>query len=118
MPLSHEHVGSKIPAKIQIYILSRAELLITLCYEIPCNFDASRSTFFYNHKKNSWTDGPSLWQGRIKHAAGVVTDEVTNEKLIVTTGGSNYGFFLDSIEVLFENQWHIGKELAEMLMYI
>ena len=37
MPLSHEHVGSKIPAKIQIYILTRAELLITLCYEIPCN---------------------------------------------------------------------------------
>ena len=37
MPLSHEHVGSKIPAKIQIYILSRAEILITLCYEIPCS---------------------------------------------------------------------------------
>ena len=36
MPLSHEHVESKIPAKIQIYILTRAELLITLCYEIPC----------------------------------------------------------------------------------
>ena len=36
MPLSHEHLGSKIPAKIQIYTLTRAELLITLCYEIPC----------------------------------------------------------------------------------
>ena len=37
MPLSHEHVGFKISAKIKIYILSRAELLITLCYEIPYN---------------------------------------------------------------------------------
>ena len=37
MPLSHEHIGSKIPAKIQTYTLSRAELLITLCYEIPYN---------------------------------------------------------------------------------
>ena len=36
MSLSHEHVGYKLPAKIQIYILTRAELLITLCYEIPC----------------------------------------------------------------------------------
>ena len=36
MGLSHEHVGSKIPAKIQLYILTRAELLITLCYDIPC----------------------------------------------------------------------------------
>jgi hypothetical protein len=36
MALSHEHVGSKILAKIKIYILSRAELLCTLCNEIPC----------------------------------------------------------------------------------
>ena len=36
MPLSHEHVGSKIVAKIKIYTLARAELLFNLCYEIPC----------------------------------------------------------------------------------
>ena len=36
MGLSHEHVGSKISTKIKIYILNRAELLITLCNEIPC----------------------------------------------------------------------------------
>ena len=36
MSLSHEHVGSKIPSKIQMYILTRAELIITLCYEIHC----------------------------------------------------------------------------------
>ena len=36
MPLSHEHIGSKIPAKIQIYTLTRAKLLFPLCYEIPC----------------------------------------------------------------------------------
>ena len=36
MALSHEHVESKIPAKINTNMLTRAELLITLCYEIPC----------------------------------------------------------------------------------
>ena len=36
MGLSHGHVGPKILAKIKIYILTRAELLCTLCYEIPC----------------------------------------------------------------------------------
>ena len=35
MGLSHEYVGSKIFEKIKIYILTRAELLFTLCYEIP-----------------------------------------------------------------------------------
>ena len=37
MSLSHEHVGSKIPAKINMFMLTRASLLIHLCYEIPCN---------------------------------------------------------------------------------
>jgi hypothetical protein len=37
MPLSHEHVGPEILAKIKIYNLTRAELLCSLCYEIPCN---------------------------------------------------------------------------------
>ena len=36
MPLSHEHVGFKILAKIKMYTLTRAELLFNLCYEIPC----------------------------------------------------------------------------------
>ena len=34
MPLSHKHVGSKILAKIKMYTLTRAELLLNLCYEI------------------------------------------------------------------------------------
>ena len=37
MGISHEHVGPKISAKIKIYILTRAELLCSLCYEIPCS---------------------------------------------------------------------------------
>jgi hypothetical protein len=36
MGLSHEHIGPKILAKIKIYVLTRAELLFPLCYEIPC----------------------------------------------------------------------------------
>ena len=34
--LSHEYVGPKILAKIKIYVLTRAELLFQVCYEIPC----------------------------------------------------------------------------------
>ena len=39
MNLSHKHVGLKILAKIKLYVLSRAELLFPLCYEIPCTSD-------------------------------------------------------------------------------
>ena len=38
MGLTNEHVGPRILAKIKIYVLTRAELLITLCYEIPCSW--------------------------------------------------------------------------------
>ena len=36
MGLTNENVGPKILAKIKIYVLTRAELLFTLCYETPC----------------------------------------------------------------------------------
>ena len=38
MSPSDEHVGLKILAKIKIYILTRAQLLFHLCYEIPCMY--------------------------------------------------------------------------------
>ena len=36
MGLTNENVGTKILAKIKIYVLTRAELLFKVCYEIPC----------------------------------------------------------------------------------
>ena len=44
MALSHEHSGSKISAKIKIYIHCRPELLCTLCIEIPCKLKYSKIT--------------------------------------------------------------------------
>ena len=34
---SIQHIGPLILEKIQLYILTRAELLFTLCSEIPCS---------------------------------------------------------------------------------
>jgi hypothetical protein len=36
MGLTNKHAGKKILAKIKIYVLTRAELLFKVCYEIPC----------------------------------------------------------------------------------
>ena len=62
MPLSHEHVGSKILAKIKIYILARAELLCPLCYDYQIITDCkgqlvSKSLFdvFNSPKKRTKT---------------------------------------------------------------
>ena len=37
MGLTNENVEPKILAKIKIYVLTRAELLFMVCYEIPCS---------------------------------------------------------------------------------
>ena len=43
MGLTNEHVEPKILAKIKIYVLTRAGLLFTLCYEIPCKLHSQSS---------------------------------------------------------------------------
>ena len=50
MGLTNENVGPKILAKIKIYVLTRAELLFPLCYEIPCT-RTDYSQFFLVQKK-------------------------------------------------------------------
>ena len=44
-------------------------------------------------------------QARGTHAAGIVTDEVTDEHFVVVTGGL---FYLDSSEILQDREWVQG----------
>ena len=79
------------------------------------------STFFYNHNEDelhyfgNWTNGPSLVQGRRYPAAGIVTDEVTDELFVVVTGGDVADLSvsayvdLDSTEILQDGEWVQGK---------
>ena len=67
------------------------------------------STFFYDRSEGEWIDGPSLIRERYDHAAGIVTDEVTNEHFVVVTGGYGFFSFLDSTEILQDGEWVQGK---------
>jgi hypothetical protein len=69
----------------------------------------SASTFFYDHNEGEWTTGPSLMQARRwGHAAGIVTDEVTDENFVAVTGGYGSGY-LDSTEILQDGNWVQGN---------
>ena len=71
-------------------------------------------TYFYDHNEGEWNTGPSLIQGRFWHAAGIVTDEVTDEHFVAVTGGSNaFGSsgVLESTEILQDGEWVQGKNL-------
>ena len=77
-------------------------------------------TFYFNHIEGEWSNGPILMQSRYMHAAGIVTDELTNEKFVVVTGGflnvlspqtgiHDSKVYLDSSEILQDGKWVEGK---------
>jgi hypothetical protein len=71
--------------------------------------ETTEKTHYFDHQAHNWIQGPDLMQARMAHAAGVVTDEVTTEKLVIVTGGDHNGIRLDSTEILINNQWNQGK---------
>merc|ERR1712150_338772 len=60
-----------------------------------------------------WSDGPNLNIGRRALAAGIVTDDVTNEELVIVSGGTagSHSHQLKSTEILMDNKWSLGPEL-------
>ena len=82
-------------------------------------WDGTASTFYYNHIEGEWSNGPILMQSRYEHAAGIVTDELTDEKFVAVTGGlfialsqtGNYDsiVYLNSSEILQDGKWVEGK---------
>jgi hypothetical protein len=107
------------------------DLPMTLCYHAMVAINSTCSmviggistvysalTFFYDHNKAEWITGPSLMQARGDHAAGIITDEVTDENFVVVTGGDldstnhwevDWTFGLDSTEILQDDEWVEGK---------
>ena len=66
------------------------------------------STIFYDRNVEEWISGPSLILARYWHAAGIVTDEVTDENFVAVTGGKGSGY-LDSTEILQDGNWVQGN---------
>ena len=78
----------------------------------------SASTFYYDHNEGEWTTGPSLMQAREFPAAGIVTDEVTDENFVAVTGGYYYPDDLDSTEILQDGNWVQGNINSATICYL
>ena len=78
------------------------------CSMVIGGYGASALSFFFDHNEGEWTTGPSLIQARFRHAAGIVTDEVTDEQFVAVTGGV-YDGDLDSTGILQDGKWVQGK---------
>jgi len=72
----------------------------------PDSWKSTNKTWFYNHVDEIFIDGPKLNTARFFHAAGLLLDSVTQEKLVVVTAGSSNGYeFLDSTEIFRDGKW-------------
>jgi len=70
---------------------------------------ASKKTFWFNKLTSKWSDGPNLNIGRRLLAAGIVTDDVTNEEFVIVSGGDEGvgSINLKSTEILMDNKWSL-----------
>ena len=102
--------GPELPIPISYHALVAIDnTLSMLIGGITTGNVPTQTTHYFDHQGHSWIQGPDLMQARIAHAAGVVIDEVTNEKFVTVTGGEYNGIDLDSTEMLLNNQWTQGE---------
>ena len=107
--------GPELPIQLYGHRMINKENSLTIViggstsYEECGSFCISEETFYYDHSKETWSDGPQMQQERHWHAVGIVIDEVTKERLVVVTGGYGQdGSALTSTEILLHDQWIAG----------
>ena len=70
---------------------------------------ASYLTYIYDHMLKAWTNGPTMNMARASHAAFIVTDLETDERLVIAAGG-----YQNSTEILIDNVWIKGNDLDNL----
>ena len=98
--------GPELPIAIYGHAMIKIKNYISMVIGGDTGQVKSAQTFIYNHYYGNWTNGPELNQARYQHAAGIVSDEATLQKLPIVTGGS----VLKSTEILINGTWSLGKE--------
>ena len=119
--------GSKIGPSLPKVLGSHAIAKINGSYSIVVggisdwnsDYGISKETYFYDHGAEAWLDGPNLIHQRAYHGIGIVFDEKRKESLIIVTGGHDFMNYLDSTEVLINNEWIFGKNsIQQMTLYL
>ena len=101
--------GPELPIPIGYHALVAIDNTLSMLIGGYTSEGATQTTHYFDHQGHNWIQGPDMMQAREDHAAGIVTDQVTTEKLAIVTGGHYSGIMLDSTEMLINQQWNQGK---------
>jgi len=108
---------TSLPARIEDHAMVKVDdtrSMMIVGYVIG---EVSSKTWFYSHKNKEFTPGPQLKEGRNLHAAGLVTDKQTGEKIIIVSGGFDGRLnILKSTELLIDGSWQQGPDMPRKLV--
>ena len=105
--------GPELPVDMSHHSLVQINSTVSLLIGGMTSSDLySRKTYYFDHIKEQFLQGPELNIGRYYHASSIITDQITDEKYVVVSGGENNNeypdYILDSTEILINNEWRFG----------
>ena len=101
--------GPDLPMAIYLHTIVAINSTVSMLIGGYDGSNSTLSTFYHNHVEGEWINGPNLMQIRSEHAAGIVTDEMTEENFVALTGGSHGSGYSNSTEILQDGTWVQGK---------
>ena len=117
---NHSVAGSSLPRPLHRHAMVALENDLTMVIGgVSLNGpDNSNVTYLYDHSSQQWTFGPPLITGRYGHAAFLVTDEVTDENMIIVAAGAQDLEVLNSTEILHDDKWIEGKIYFKSIVFL
>ena len=102
--------GPKLPTAIDSHAITSINSTVSILSGGTKNDNTwSPLTWYFNHEVGVFSPGSSLLEGRKEHGSATCVDNVNNEKIPVVTGGYGSGdVYLDSTELLINEQWQPG----------
>ena len=103
--------GPKLPTGVWFHTITVLDKTTSILAGGRTDYSfASAKTWYYDHEKQIFSEGPALQQGRHYHGSATAEDIVTKEKIPVVAGGiDDEGTRLNSTELLINNRWITGK---------
>ena len=102
--------GPELPTAVDFHAITSINSTVSMLSGGWTNANQySPLTWYFNHETGAFSSGPSLLEDRYDHGSATCVDRVTKAKIPIVTGGRGSGdVYLDSTELLINEQWQSG----------
>ena len=103
--------GPDMPTRVSAHAITSINATVSIISGGIENDFITSQTWYYDHKTQVFSAGPTLLEGRLNHGSATIVDKETKAKIPVVTGGFKNlgGSKLVSTELLINGEWKIGE---------